>query len=401
MNDYKQLTNTYNASPYNPTTFSGSITFTITGTYFGAAGSTICTVSVPATPAAGAYGCSGYADYNTAVSLPIQSGSNPANVVWQYCSIGCTFTTRSFTDTTGGNSHSTSYIEDFSNTYTVAANAQTNFDTGMSWAITGTIGGATGQTVCTITSTAASSDSCSGGADTGTVTTIPQAASSPPANSRWQSTATCTATYSTGGNTLTCQSYKQWTNNWLYAVIDGGSPTAPILSCNVYGSVSTLTLTTTAQVFWCDNNVAASATNPTSNSGSTERWAYSTGFTVTSGGSTNTFNYYHQFNVTYEYTLLGGAGSSSAPTFSYTQYGSTATATASTTPNTAWADNTGTWSFTNPLTGSGSSERWDANSGTSGTISAASTFNPTYYHQFLQTLSYSVSGGGTPTTPTY
>ena len=56
----------------------------------------------------------------------------------------------------------------------------------------GTVRGYGSSTVCTISSTAAATDSCSGYADYDLGVTVPQAASSPPANTRWRSSAACT-----------------------------------------------------------------------------------------------------------------------------------------------------------------------------------------------------------------
>ena len=75
--------------------------------------------------------------------------------------------------------------------------------------------------------------------------------------------------------------------------------------------------------------------------------------------------------------------------------------TLSGSPQTAWGDEGTGWSISpNPLTGSNSSVRWDTQDILSGTVSAASTINPTYYHQYAITASYSVSGEGSPTAPT-
>ena len=212
---YEEVQNTYAANANTPTTFSGSIAFVITGTFDGVSSSTICTISVPGSPSSGSYSCSGYTDYNTATSFPAFSTSNPSNVRW-YAS-----GTTSFTDTTGGNTHTVQYLEQIQNTFQETAHAQTDFDTSMSWTVTGTVQGVGGSTVCTISSTAAATDSCAGYSDYNLIVTIPQAASSPPANMRWQSSAACTFTPTTGGNTENCNSYKQLDNTYA------ANPSAP------------------------------------------------------------------------------------------------------------------------------------------------------------------------------
>ena len=80
---YEQLSNTYAANPDIPTTFSGSITFAVTGTSLGTSGQPVCTISVPGSPApATSYSCTGYADNDTGTGLPLYSTNNPANTRW-------------------------------------------------------------------------------------------------------------------------------------------------------------------------------------------------------------------------------------------------------------------------------------------------------------------------------
>ncbi len=106
LNNYEQLQNTYSANPFGPTTFSPSITFTVTGSLYGGP-VTVCTISVPASPSSGAYSCSGYADYDTAVTMPANSGNNPPNAYWFVSG------TSTYTDTTGDNTHTSNYYEAF------------------------------------------------------------------------------------------------------------------------------------------------------------------------------------------------------------------------------------------------------------------------------------------------
>ena len=71
-----------------------------------------------------------------------------------------------------------------------------------------------------------------------------------------------------------------------------------------------------------------------------------------------------------------------------------------TSAQTTWLDyNTG-WSVNNPIVAGSGTEQWQASSGTSGTITTATTLNPLYYHQYKQTLSYLVVDGGSPAAPT-
>lgn len=61
---------------------------------------------------------------------------------------------------------------------------------------------------------------------------------------------------------------------------------------------------------------------------------------------------------------------------------------------TIYLDSSTTWSITNPLTGSGSSERWETPSATSGTVSSTASYSFVYYNQFYVPVSYSIADGG-------
>ena len=117
-------------------------------------------------------------------------------------------------------------------------------------------------------------------------------------------------------------------------------------------------------------------------------------YTVPGSSTTVTANYKTQYQVTFNYQVSGGGSGYSAPSVNYTSLGSQHSVTAGPTA-TVWADSGSTYTYTNnPLTGSGSSERWYASSGTSGTITSFITINPTYYHQYYLTVS---SAYGSPT----
>ncbi|HME18644.1 MAG TPA: hypothetical protein VKF15_02775, partial [Nitrososphaerales archaeon] len=186
-----------------------------------------------------------------------------------------------------------------SNAYQVTAKAQPAFDSGMSWPVTGTIAGSAAQTGCTISSTPSASDSCSAYFDYNLTVTIPQAASSPPANSRWQSSAACPFTTTSGGSTDNCNSFKQWTDRSLYSVTGGGTPSPPELACIEYGNPASSNLTGSFQTYWCDNGGSWSVTNPLAPSGASERWVTSNSTSgVVNSAQTLGFVYHHQYYLT-------------------------------------------------------------------------------------------------------
>ena len=103
--------------------------------------------------------------------------------------------------------------------------------------------------------------------------------------------------------------------------------------------------------------------------------------------------------MTVRYSVAGG-GTPTAPVFHYVFGGVSKSLTLKKTAIKVKADGGSPWSVTpNPLTGSTSAERWETNS-PSGTASTTSIL-VVFYHQTLQTLSYQVVGGGTPSAPSF
>jgi hypothetical protein len=65
-------------------------------------------------------------------------------------------------------------------------------------------------------------------------------------------------------------------------------------------------------------------------------------------------------------------------------------------PTTYWLDYGSSWSVTNPLSGSTSSERWSTSQTGAGTVSGPTTTTFQYYHQFSLSIGYVTMGGGNP-----
>jgi hypothetical protein len=230
---------------------------------------------------------------------------------------------------------------------------------------------------------------------------------------RWDTSQTVSGTVS-ASQTTTFTYYNQYSFTLSYAVSGGGSPTAPTLTAKQFSASYTPTLSTTGTQYWLDAGQSWSITNPLTGSSSSERWdsgqtssgTVSASSPTTAGGSL-TFTYYNEYSFTLSYAVSGGGTGYSAPTLTATQYGALYTPTLGTTGTTYWLDSGKSWSLTNPLGGSGTTERWDTGQTTSGTASASSpttagnalTF--TYYNQYSMTLSYSVTGGSGYSAPTF
>jgi hypothetical protein len=414
---YKQLWNTYTANPSAPTTFDANITFTVTGTFLGVPSSTICTVSVPASPGPSSYSCAGYADYNTAVNMATASGNNPTNTRWEISGTG------SFTDTTGGNTHITNYYKQLSDTYQITPNAQPTWDAGLGFTLTGTLLGASGSTICTISPGGGSGiQSCTAWADYDTAVNFPSNPSGQGPNIRWQPLGTQSFTQTTGGNTNNINYYKQLSNT--YQVTASGQSTfdsglLALVNRTYLGTGSTVILiapsggaATGSVSGWTDYDTATTFPASMEGAAANARWENlangpSDTTPITTGGATFNVDYFKQWNNTFQITAK--AQSAFDPNLTLPLVGTylgTAGSTICNVPTTAMAtascwgysDNGSTVAFATTLSGAPLNSRWENSAGgatdTGTIVSGGSTVNTDYYKQWTNTFQV------TPTGPT-
>jgi hypothetical protein len=210
-----------------------------------------------------------------------------------------------------------------------------------------------------------------------------------------------TWTYATGGNGTDVETSTLFTldrDTVNFSVSGGGSGySAPTLSYQALGSPQTYTVTAKGMEVDIDDGSSWSVTNPLSGSGSSERWqAPNSSVSGTSaGGATIAPLYYDQYQPLVSFSVADGGSGYSSPLFACLQFGGQFTSNASTTATGEWVDSGCSYTFTNPLAGSNSTERWQTLSA-AGTVSSAAAVDPLYYKQFTQALSYSISGGGLP-----
>jgi Thermopsin len=117
-------------------------------------------------------------------------------------------------------------------------------------------------------------------------------------------------------------------------------------------------------------------------------------YTLTAGQLLNLRTPLGIIPLTVSYSVVGGGSGFSPPTLTYTYNGAVQTALIGTTPVVYDLDSGSAWSVTSQLPGSGATERWGTNQTTAGTAGSVLTESITYYHQYLVSISYSVSGGG-------
>ncbi len=198
---------------------------------------------------------------------------------------------------------------------------------------------------------------------------------------------------STGSFAMNAASSITWNWKTQYQLTTASSPvgggTEAPASGNWYDSGSTVTLAATPSTNYAFSGWSGSGSgsytgnnNPCSNC------------VTMSGPVTETANFNAQVTMTVSYAIIGG-GTPAAPTFNYISGGVGQTYTLITTGTGINVDSSSAWFvIPNPLGGSGASERWYSGGALSGTASATTRVF-IFYHQYLQTLSYSVVGGGT------
>lgn len=220
------------------------------------------------------------------------------------------------------------------------------------------------------------------------------------------------------GNTVSYYYYDLLSQSVSYTVKDGGAPAAPAIS---YSDAPTapsasdsphalsLTLASTPAGIWARRGSIASVPDPI-NGATGERWAVGSSTATFSNDAQwtlsaadqidNPIRYYHQYSVTWSYTVSDSTAVTPAVTLSGTQNGTAVTRTAQ---GTVWLDATTTASVPSVLPSSPSNQRWATAPGVSTSITVSATsdsLSVEYFHQFMQTLSYSLVGGGTPNPPT-
>lgn len=204
----------------------------------------------------------------------------------------------------------------------------------------------------------------------------------------------------------------QYLVTFQYSLSDSSTPNAPTAHYTKDGLAVTkaaaLVPATTSQD-WVDSGSSVSYTNPIDNAAG-ERWKISpedsaSPYEVTGSVTASTTlnpTYFHQYYATFQYTIDGPISSTSHgdPDAKYTKFGGASTSPAKiSSPSSDWVDAGTAIKYTNPLSTSSTSERWVISVGgvthtTSGdvtvdnSLSDSKTLNPTYYHQFQVTLTY-------------
>jgi len=364
--------NTFQALPRSPAAWGSSGSILVNGTVLGTAGQKVCTISV--STGAGEFSCQGWTDYGTQAVLgvlrisPSQRWATPQS---------------SFTDTTGGNQHTSGFFSQVLE--------------GFQYSLVGSITGPSAPTLNYTSFGSGNALPLVGSAssvwlDSGTNWSVPAALSGSTSSERWESTVTSGA--ATAGETASLQFYHQFLVEFQYSVVGGGTAySAPSTSFTAFG------VSAKGSQGWVDAGAGYNYTNPLTGSTAVERWSTSSPLGAVSGAGTVSATYYHQYAFVLNFGVAGG-GLFSDPLVNYSSLGSGALAQLSTTKATIWVDAGTKWGLTPLLPSSTSSERWITEQAPSGTALAPLQADFLYQHQYLAMFSYTVLGtGGSPPVP--
>jgi hypothetical protein len=369
---YYQTQNTYQAAPKSPSSWSSAGSIIVTGTSLGVGSATVCTISV--STGAGQFSCQGWTDSNTpAVMGPLSVSGTQRWATSQ----------ASFTDTTGGNQHSSNYYSQVLELFGYSLVGSTTAPTAPSLTFTAFGTG----TIFPLIGSASSI-----WLDSGSGWSVPTDLVGSTATERWESSVTSGS--ATAGQTLSFVYYHQFMVNFGFSVTGAGTAFAPpSVSFVSSGSPSS------GVQSWVDAGSVYNYTNPLQGSTAIERW-----FTATPGGSVAGAGpivaaYYHQYAFSFSFSVKGG-GLYSNPRVDYTALGTASLSQVGPAQTTVWIDSGANWGVTPLLPSSTANERWITQQSTSGASVGPSQAQFLYYHQYLGTIHYSIQGaGGSPRVP--
>ena len=208
------------------------------------------------------------------------------------------------------------------------------------------------------------------------------------------------------GSTITLYYYDLLAQPTFYYANGGGYPSPPTLSYITAPATlsnqmtiepESLTLTSSPEIAWALRGSSVAVTNAM-NGTQGERWSTQNYDWAITGADElpSPIMYYHQFQVTPEFSATGGTGYS-FPSVSCEQYGSSVSASVGTT---MWVDADSYCEYSPVLGGSTQAERWAVPS-PEVVVTSAGQISSTYFDQYSVVTDYSLVGGGSKTPAVY
>jgi hypothetical protein len=99
--------------------------------------------------------------------------------------------------------------------------------------------------------------------------------------------------------------------------------------------------------------------------------------------------------LTLSYSVSGAGSGFGVPVLKYIRNGSQQIVDLTKTPTSYLGDSGSVWQVSSELPGGSAEERWETNGQANGTLTSGFTEALSYFHQYLSTFGYTVTGGGT------
>jgi hypothetical protein len=182
-----------------------------------------------------------------------------------------------------------------------------------------------------------------------------------------------------------------------YSVVGGGAgASGPVITYWSNSTQVSANLSASSSVYMIDLNSVWSLNGSLLGSSGSEAWRtnQNTSYTV-SVIKTYNFTYFHQFIETFGLNVVGNTGYQ-AFSVSVTQFGLAGLASMG---SPVFVDAQSSFSYPNPLPGSGQTERWSTADSVTGFVTGPGSLKPTYYDQLSLSPSYSALGGAGTSVP--
>jgi hypothetical protein len=186
----------------------------------------------------------------------------------------------------------------------------------------------------------------------------------------------------TSSQTTNLVYYNQYLLMFNYTLVGGGKGfTPPTIQFSQFGSTTSASAGT---INWADAGTTYTYPTTLLGSSASERWSTATPTGTIANSVPVLPNFFHQYLVSLSYLLVGGGGPS-PPTILTSAFGSAFTQSVTLNSVPYWLDAQASYSVTNPLQGSGNSERWYTFTAT-GSITSSGPLTFSYYNQYLLTV---------------
>ncbi|MEM3638037.1 MAG: hypothetical protein QXX17_02405 [Conexivisphaerales archaeon] len=192
----------------------------------------------------------------------------------------------------------------------------------------------------------------------------------------------------TSNTSISFTYYHQYAVEFTYTAKPSGSLN-PAVTYLQFGINKT---TATGISVWADAGSSCQFVNPIAISSNERYYSPDSSFNVNSSGNIQAV-YYHQYQVSFPYTITGGGNGYQAPVVNYVALGINSTASAG---NLVWADAGSQYAYPSILPGSSSAERWIAQNPSllNGLINSPLMQPVVYVHQYYVTITASTPQAG-------